>query len=155
MMNTLRWMILLTLTTAIVAACGPVASPTQPGNAAATPTAGVGIANPAAVYCQERGYRYEIRTASDGSQGGVCVFTDGSECEGWAYFRGECGPTAKATPKPWAQADIAPTQTPSGAVRADGWVGTIVKLPAGSQFPYHFLREDGQRYGIGSVSQQL
>ena len=50
------------------------------------------LPNPAAAYCQEQGHKYEIRTASDGSQSGVCIFADGSECDEWAYYRGECEP---------------------------------------------------------------
>ena len=50
----------------------------------------VGIANPASVYCVDQGGRLEIRTNQDGSQAGVCVFTDGSECDEWAFFRKEC-----------------------------------------------------------------
>ena len=57
-------------------------------------TDGAGLPNPAAVYCQEQGYQYEIRTAADGSQSGVCIFPDGSECDEWAYSRGECGPNS-------------------------------------------------------------
>lgn len=53
-----------------------------------TPTVKPGLANPASVYCQERGYKLELRTAADGSQQGVCVFPDGSSCEEWAFFRG-------------------------------------------------------------------
>src|SRR5512134_1361796 len=48
------------------------------------------IPNPASAYCIEQGYKSEIRTAADGSQSGVCIFPDGSECDEWAYFRGEC-----------------------------------------------------------------
>ncbi len=51
-----------------------------------------GLANPAAVYCEEQGGTVEIRTADDGSQIGYCIFGDGSECDEWAYFRGECAP---------------------------------------------------------------
>ena len=50
--------------------------------------------NPASVYCEQQGYRVEIRTAEDGSQSGVCVFPEG-ECDEWAYFRGECSPPAE------------------------------------------------------------
>lgn len=56
-----------------------------------------GIPNPASVFCGEKGYKLEIRTAADGSQTGYCLFPDGTECEEWAFFRGECGP---GTPKP-------------------------------------------------------
>ena len=48
------------------------------------------LANPASVYCEKQGGVSEIVTAPDGSQSGVCRFEDGSECEEWAYFRGEC-----------------------------------------------------------------
>ena len=50
------------------------------------------MANPAAVFCEEEGYKYEIRTADDGSESGICIFDDGSECDEWAFFRGECAP---------------------------------------------------------------
>ena len=50
------------------------------------------LPNPASVYCERQGYKFEIRTAADGGQSGVCVFPDGSTCDEWAYFRGECGP---------------------------------------------------------------
>lgn len=89
----------------VLSACGPrqaVPTPTP------TPTPGGGsqIANPASAYCAERGYVSQIRTASDGSQYGVCIFPDGTECEEWAFFRGECGPGAKPTATPVASQRI-------------------------------------------------
>lgn len=42
----------------------------------------IGISNPAADYCEGRGYEYS---------GGMCIFPDGTSCEAWAFFRGECG----------------------------------------------------------------
>jgi len=54
----------------------------------------IGLANPASSYCLQQGYTLEIRTDTDGSQYGVCTFPDGSECEEWAYFRGECAPAS-------------------------------------------------------------
>jgi len=53
---------------------------------------GAGLANPASVYCVEQGGTVDIRTGDDGGQYGVCVFPDGSECDEWAFFRGECAP---------------------------------------------------------------
>lgn len=50
------------------------------------------MANPASVYCEDNGGTLEIRTGADGGEYGVCIFDDGSECEEWAYFRGECVP---------------------------------------------------------------
>ncbi|MEW6030680.1 MAG: DUF333 domain-containing protein [Chloroflexota bacterium] len=79
------------LALALLTAC---ATPPTP-----TPAQQVGLANPASAYCVEQGYKSEIRTAADGSQSGVCIFPDGSECDEWAYFRGECGPGGQ-TPSP-------------------------------------------------------
>ena len=56
------------------------------------PTMNANMPNPASVYCEEQGYSLEIITASDGSQRGICIFPDGSSCDEWTYFRGECGP---------------------------------------------------------------
>ena len=54
--------------------------------------------NPASAYCEDQGYQLEIRSAENGSQTGYCLFPDGSECEEWAYYRGECGPFKQVTP---------------------------------------------------------
>ncbi|MDO9231270.1 MAG: DUF333 domain-containing protein [bacterium] len=50
----------------------------------------VGIANPASVFCEQNGGKLEIITAEDGGQSGMCKFSDGSQCEEWAFQRGEC-----------------------------------------------------------------
>lgn len=50
-----------------------------------------GLANPASVYCEENGGTLEIRDEAEG-QVGYCVFPDGTECEEWAYYRGDCEP---------------------------------------------------------------
>ena len=47
------------------------------------------MANPASVHCEELGGKLEIRNTEEG-QTGVCVYFDGSECEEWALYRGEC-----------------------------------------------------------------
>ena len=51
-----------------------------------------GLANPASVYCEENGGELEIREDESGGQVGYCIFPDGSECEEWAYYRGEYQP---------------------------------------------------------------
>jgi putative hemolysin len=51
----------------------------------AVPTA-MGAPNPTAVYCDALGYEIETR-----NNDGCCVFPDGSACEEWAFYRGECG----------------------------------------------------------------
>ena len=74
----------------------------KPGDNAST-----GLPNPASVYCEDNGGNLEIRTGSDGGQFGVCVFPDGSECDEWAYFRGECAPKGLV--------ETAPAATPATA----------------------------------------
>jgi putative hemolysin len=51
-----------------------------------------GLANPASVYCEENSGTVEIREDESGGQVGYCIFPDGSECEEWAYYNGECQP---------------------------------------------------------------
>ena len=51
-----------------------------------------GMANPASQYCLDHGGKLEIRKAEDGGEVGICKFSDGSECDQWAFFRGECAP---------------------------------------------------------------
>ena len=47
------------------------------------------IANPASTNCINNGGTLEIKDSPQG-QYGVCIFNDKSECEEWAFFRGEC-----------------------------------------------------------------
>jgi putative hemolysin len=81
----------------VLAACKPTPTPT------AEPAAG--MPNPASVYCEQQGGTLEIRDSANG-QYGVCHFPDGSQCEEWAYFRGECRPGAQ---QPSAEPQITPT----------------------------------------------
>src|SRR5512135_1179213 len=71
----------------VLSACGTGTA--RPVLATVTPNS-ANIANPAAAYCSQQGYRPEIRTAADGSQNGACLFPNGNECDEWAYYRGEC-----------------------------------------------------------------
>ncbi len=43
----------------------------------------IGMANPSAVWAEQMGYEYLIRTNPDGSQYGVCVLPEGSEHDAW------------------------------------------------------------------------
>ena len=56
------------------------------------PTQQANMANPASVYCEQNGGKLDMRQDSSGGVSGVCVFTDGTECDEWAYFRNECKP---------------------------------------------------------------
>jgi putative hemolysin len=103
----------LVLGALLLAACGaqPTAAPTEPAVAPTevpatqvptqppptpVPTATIfesplDMANPASKFCEEQGYRLEMRTEAGGTAG-YCIFPDGSECEEWAFYRGECQP---------------------------------------------------------------
>ncbi len=85
----------LVLSTVLLAACTAAPTPAP----AATP--GVGLPNPASVFCQEKGGQLKIARDAAGNESGLCLFPDGSQCEEWAFFRGECQPgqTPAATPK--------------------------------------------------------
>lgn len=94
-----KTILILTLLTLLIscstAPSQPSVVPPAQQSSVSTGAPPVNIANPASVYCEEQGNRLEIRTAADGSQSGVCIFPDGSECDEWAYFRGECGPAGQ------------------------------------------------------------
>jgi putative hemolysin len=77
------------------------------------------LPNPASVYCEQQGGKLEITTAADGSQSGVCIFPDGSRCDEWAYYRGECGPAKRGGSTP-AATEI-PTALPIDAEDYQGY----------------------------------
>ncbi len=52
-----------------------------------------GLANPASVHCVENNGALEILNGLETpGQVGYCFFADGTVCEEWAFFRGECKP---------------------------------------------------------------
>jgi inhibitor of cysteine peptidase len=55
------------------------------------------IANPASEYCTQKGGKLETRQDASGGTAGVCVFPDGSQCDEWAFYRGECAPGSDNT----------------------------------------------------------
>jgi putative hemolysin len=120
----------------------------QPSEPAATEMPVVNMPNPASVFCEQNGNTLEIQTAADGSQSGICVFPDGSACDEWAYYRGECGPALIPTSEP--AATVAPTvpnasggYMPPGASEpfADWW-GVIKSTGPGAQYDDFFERQD-------------
>jgi len=65
--------------------CTEITAVTQ----ATTTTQPTGIPNPASEKCVQDGGQLQITSTPEG-QGGVCIFPDGSVCDEWDYFRGEC-----------------------------------------------------------------
>ena len=93
----MKWILTLMVTLVMFAPASCAAPQTPPTpDPVSTEIPQANIPNPASVYCEQQGNKLEIRTAADGSQSGVCIFPDGSECDEWAYFRGECEPTTQS-----------------------------------------------------------
>ena len=75
----------------------------------------IGLANPASVNCTKLGYTLN---------GDQCVFPDGSSCEQWALFRGECSaPAPKPAPNPNPGPTPAPACTPIPGPNAGPGIG--------------------------------
>jgi len=134
---------------------------------AATDIPQVNMPNPASVYCEQQGNKLEIQTAADGSQNGICIFPDGSTCDEWAYFRGECGLALQKSPTPANGVEATSTASsgdteenasggymPPGATEAFAdWWGIIKSNGPGAEFDDCFERQDlGQiiYFGIDS-----
>ncbi len=130
----------------------------------ATSTSPVNMPNPASVYCVQHGNKLEIHSAADGSQSGVCVFPNGSTCDEWAYFRGECGLGAQASPTPAKTVELTPIagggkpggnasggyMPPGTSEEITDWWGIIKRTPSGAQYDDYFERQDlGQNLYFG------
>jgi uncharacterized protein len=154
-------------------ACSPLQVQTPEPTATDMPQ--VNMPSPASVHCMQNGNKLEIRTAADGSQYGICVFPDGSTCDEWAYFRGECGLAAQESPTP-AMTVEATTEASGGGPGGGGgsaeenasggymppgtseeiadWWGVIRSTAPGGQYDDYFERQDlGQiiYFGIDSM----
>ena len=68
---------LLAISSLTLAGCNKAETPVEENNAE--------IANPASVYCEDNGGTLNLEE-------GLCMFDDGSYCEEWSYYRGECQP---------------------------------------------------------------
>ncbi len=56
----------------------------------AAPARPVGMANPAALYCQYLGGKDVTQTADDGGQSALCQLPGGQACDQWSLYRGGC-----------------------------------------------------------------
>lgn len=120
----MKRLLIFTVVLIVLAACAgpqarPISTPGETGEVVSTDTPQANLPNPASVYCQEQGYQSETRTAEDGSQYGVCIFSDGSECDEWAFYRGECEPAGQ-NGRPPSPTEI-PTAPPIDPALYQGW----------------------------------
>lgn len=147
-----------TFTIILIALTACTAIQVQTSEPTATDSPPVNMPNPASVYCEQNGNTLEIRTADDGSQSGVCVFHDGSTCDEWAYFRGECspgvsggGPEGSGSAGENASGGYMP---PGTTEEISDWWGVIKSTEPGAQYDDYFERQDlGQiiYFGIDSM----
>ncbi len=92
----------------------------------------VGMPDPAAQYCVEHGGKLEVRKDSQGNEYGVCVFPDGSVCEEWAFYRGECKPGERTTvPERIVFAPGATSASLEGEVPDQGKAEYVIKVLEG------------------------
>ena len=75
---------MLCIVSILIAGCGTTPE-IQPENT----WANAQIANPASENCIAKGGNLEIKDSEDG-QTGIYKFDDGSSCEEWSFYRGEC-----------------------------------------------------------------
>ncbi|MEI8132113.1 MAG: DUF333 domain-containing protein, partial [Leptolinea sp.] len=106
-----------------------------------------------------------------GVQNGLCIFPDGSACEEWAYYRGECCPAEQKCPTLAMFVGVSggggPKESGGAEEQASGgymppgtseeiadWWGVIKSTEPGAQFDDYFERQDlGQfiYFGIDSM----
>jgi len=158
--------ILFTILLMALTAC---AAPQTQGTAESAPTdmPQANMPNPASVYCEQNGNKLEIRAADDGSQYGICIFPDGSVCDEWAYYRGECAPTAQKSPTLAMTVEATTEASGDTEEQASGgympldtseeiadWWGVIRRTEPGAQYDDYFERQNmGQiiYFGINSM----
>jgi putative hemolysin len=155
---------ILTFTIILLALTACTTVKVQTPEPPATDAAQANMPNPASVNCVQNGNKLEIHTADDGSQSGVCVFPDGSSCDEWAYFRGECGPGAQYSLTPAIDVEATLTNASGGFMPPDtteeiaDWRGVIKSTEPGAQYDDYFeLWTDGQiiYFGIDSMDPAL
>lgn len=112
----------------------------KPGQTTAVPTPAPeatpqvsGMPNPASAFCVKQGGKLEFAKDKDGGEYDICVFDDGSRCEEWAYFRGECKPGQTTAVPPAAGQAWMPDPAAANCVKQGGAL-SIVTASDGGQF---------------------
>lgn len=93
------------------------------------------FSNPASNNCQEKGGTLDMRKYQDGRSYGVCIFSDGSECEEWKFLKGTCS--------------LGDFNTNDNI-----WEGNIVNLE-NNKYTSYFEMLNGDRVGIMSEDENI
>lgn len=119
----------------------------------ASPTSQPNLPNPASVYCEQNSGELEMRQDASGGTAGICIFPDGSECDEWAYFRGECKPGEQPA-QPVSTQAVSPTLAAAKATggqivfysnAGDGY-DNVYLLEIGSPTPVQLTRNESNTF---------
>lgn len=113
-----KFIIVMILVGLMAASCSP--EPSLPVSQTAETS---DMVNPVSQFCEARGYQHQIRAEADG-QVGSCLFPDGSECEEWAFYRGECAPASGSQ-----ESDLPPETPMTAPEAADEGIQTAAIIP--------------------------
>lgn len=92
------------------------------------------ISNPASENCVRQGGKLEIYKSRSGGEYALCVFPDGSQCEEWALYRGECSIEGVKSGKQTTYLN------PFGYCRAVGTIDAPDLRYVGPKFPDSLVR---------------
>lgn len=92
------------------------------------------IANPASQNCVRQGGKLQLYKSKAGGEYALCVFPDGSQCEEWALYRGECQIEGVKSGKQTTYLD------PFGYCKAVGTIDTPDNRYVGPKFPDSLVR---------------
>lgn len=91
----------------------------------------VGMANPASIYCVNKGGTSRIITSKNGTEHGMCILPDQTRCEEFAFMQGTC---PEACPHP-INPDKCPRYAPPHPDYCKGGERIYVKDNCGCHLP--------------------
>jgi len=77
------------------------------------------LSNPATVYCLNRGGEFVMEKTLAGTTEGYCKLTNGTECEVWAMYKGECGDMEEPEEEEGVEKEESTTSTDDGTEADD------------------------------------
>jgi len=117
-----------------------VGSGLAPGEPAVVPPPPASLSPLARAYCNDLNYTYEIRTNPDGSEYGVCILPDGTVCDSWEFYRGNCtaaSGSGEGASDTWGNYCLAMNYTYTIRENPEGGVDHVCVFPDGSECDAH------------------